>query len=176
MSKTPKDSFPVSGGKNNNLNSSYNNQFLVQSSSEGLDDLDDKRKRKQNRKKFKVKRKKGDTSTLTSANGNRSNRRSSQGDRFLMSGGAYDFEANEGENRGTAIAVPTEKSNKKNKSERKASFVVDAKSKQQAKIEEEDPITFGKFLKYIFIGLLILGILFFIGSQLMQVNENLKAS
>ena len=179
-SKTPKDSFPVSGkGKNNKFfnSSNNNNQFLAQSSSEDLnDDLNRDRKKKKNRRKFKVKRKKDNNSTLTSARGDRFNQRSSQGDRFLMSGRAYDFEEAEEEKRQTAIAVSTDKSNKKSGSEKKATFVVDNKRKQQTQIEDTEPITFGRFMKYIFIGLLILGILFFIGSQLMQVNENLKAS
>ncbi len=185
VSNTPEDSFPISGGEGEDkdknkdkqsFSSPNNNQFLVQSSANSEDDSLEKRKKKKNKKRFKVKRKKKDSSTLTSTRGGRFGQGSSQGDRFLMSGRSQFEDEDENEKRQTAIAVSADKSNQRNNSEKKAEFMMNNKNKQEVQIEDNEPLTFGKFMKYIFIALLILGVLFFIGSQLLQVNENLKAS
>ncbi len=82
----------------------------------------------------------------------------------------------EEENSKALIATTdSSKENMKNKKDQKTNFI---KKRTQTTLasEKEKPITFGAFVKYIFIFIIIATILVFITMQMKQVYENIKAA
>ena len=139
-------------------------------------DLNNENNKKGGRKgRFKAKKKKG--STLSSASsgsgfGGDGLRNQAIFSAAQVTGPNREEEEFEGQ---SSFAVSSAEKKKGVQGEAKrASFVVEEKKIKKEAQDEDPSFTFGNFFKWLFIIALIVAILFFIGSQFMQVNENLK--
>ena len=115
-------------------------------------------------------------SKLTSAQSGRGGFFSSRRGKYIISSGRLSSEQQEMQNRGGLITPSSAQKSPNNQGDEKKTFTMNPQIKAQEIEEEDEPFTFGKFIKYIMLGAIILVILFFIGSQTLSISENLKAS
>ena len=115
-------------------------------------------------------------SKLTSAQSGGGGFGSSRRGKYIISFGRLSSEQQEMQNRGGLITPSSAQKSPNNQRDEKKTFSMNPQIKAQEIEEEDEPFTFGKFIKYIMLGAIILVILFFIGSQTLSISENLKAS
>ena len=122
------------------------------------------------------KRKSKFKSKLTSAQNGGGGFFSSRRGKYIISSGRLSSEQQEMQNRGDLITPSSAQKSSNNHGDEKKTFAMNPQIKAQEIEEDDEPFTFGKFIKYVMLGAVILVILFFIGSQTLSISENLKAS
>ena len=165
-----------SGGSQSFLanNNSNSNRFSRQGNSSAVSNSDrfiSDRNKSKNKKKNKKKR-----ATLTPVRGSFGSDSSGRGNRgFISQGGLSQAQKNQ-QSRQVPFSTGSIKKSSNTRDPQKTTFVMNDPPKKTKEMEDGEPLTFGKFIKYIMLGILLLVILFFIGNKAMEVSENLKAA
>ena len=161
----------LAGNNNNRLGGAggfFGNSNLSSNRFEDSENTGAFNSNQQRKSKFKSK--------LTSAQNDGSGFFSSRRGKYIISYGRLSPEQQEMQNRGGLITPSSAQKSSNNQGNDKKTFTMNPQIKAQAIEEDDEPFTFGKFIKYIMLGAIILVILFFIGSQTLSISENLKAS
>lgn len=121
-------------------------------------------------KRFKTK------SKLTSGSNNLFADSSGRGNKGIISQGNLFKEQQNQQNRQTPFSAGSINKSSGARDPKTTAFIMKDPPKKTEDTADDEPFSFGKFIKYIMLGLILLTILFFVGGKAMEISENLKAA